>query len=69
MAILKVIEVLADSDKSWDDAAKQGIAKAAETVKNIRSAYVKDQSLLIEDNEVTRYRVNLKISFFVGGQD
>lgn len=65
MAVLKVIEVLADSDKSWEDATRIGVEKASKTVKNIRSAYVQEQSVQVIDNKVSRYRVNLKISFVV----
>ncbi len=65
MAVLKVIEVLADSDKSFEDAVRTGVSKAAKTVKNIRSAYVQEHSVQVNDNKVSRYRVNLKISFAV----
>ena len=63
MAIIKVIEVLANSDKSWEAATKQAIKHAGKTVKNIRSALVADQSVAVKDNEVTEFRGNLKISF------
>ena len=65
MAVLKVIEVLANSEKSWEDAAKKGVAKAAESVKAIRSAYVQSQSCVVEDGEIKEFRVNLKITFEV----
>ncbi|TPN86020.1 dodecin family protein [Aquimarina algicola] len=63
MAIIKVIEVLANSEESWEDATKKAIKQAGKTVKNIRSAWVADQSVVVKDNEVTEFRVNLKISF------
>ena len=63
MAILKVIEVLASSDKSWEDATREGVLKASNTVKNIRSAYVRDQSVTVKDGMITEYRVNLKVTF------
>ncbi len=65
MAILKVIEVLANSDKSWEDATKQAVKHAAKSVKNIRSVYVNEQSASVNDNEITEYRVNVKITFEV----
>ena len=65
MAILKVIEVLSESEKSWEDAAAKGIEKASKSVKNIRSAYVQSQSITVEDGKVKAYRVNLKLSFEV----
>lgn len=63
MAIVKTIEVIASSEKGWDDAAKNGIKQASKTVKNIRSAWVSDQKVVVKDDEVSEYRVNLKISF------
>lgn len=66
MAILKVIEVLGNSDKSWDDAAQKMISEAARTVKNIKSIYVVDMSAHVENNKITEYRINGKITFEVG---
>ncbi len=63
MTILKVIEVLAESDKSWEDAASEAVREASETLKNIRSVYVKEFQATVESNKITKYRVNAKISF------
>ncbi|MFN2396780.1 MAG: dodecin family protein [Bacteroidales bacterium] len=63
MSVLKVIELLASSDKSWEDAVKNAVKTAGKTVKGIRSVYVKEQSANVKDNEVVEYRVNVKISF------
>ena len=63
MAILKVIEVLSSSEKSWEDATKKAVTHAAKSLKNIRSVYVKDQSASIKNNEVHEFRVNVKITF------
>lgn len=63
MTMLKVIEVLAQSDKSWEDAARQAIAKASKTVHGIRSIYVKDMEATVENDEVRQFRINAKISF------
>nr|WP_295706979.1 dodecin family protein [uncultured Lacinutrix sp.] len=65
MAVLKVIEVLSNSEKSWEDATKKAVKHAAKSVKNIRSVYIKDQSASVKDGEVTDFRVNLKITFEV----
>jgi len=65
MAILKVIEVLSNSDISWEDATKKAVEDASKTVKNIRSVYVQDQSAVVKDGEVQEFRVNLKITFEV----
>ncbi len=63
MAVLKVIEIMSDSSKSWEDATAKGVAKAAKTVKGIKSAYVQNQSVTISGGKITAYRVNLKLSF------
>jgi len=65
MAILKVIEVLANSEKSWEDATKKAVKQASKSVKNIRSVYVQEQSASVTDGEVTEFRVNVKITFEV----
>ncbi len=65
MVVLKVIEVLANSDKSWEDATKNAVKHAGKSVKNIRSVYVNDQSAIVKDDEVTEFRVNVKITFEV----
>ncbi len=65
MAILKVIEVLANSDKSWEDATEKAVEQASKTVKNIRSVYVNEQSATVSDGKVAEYRVNVKITFEV----
>jgi dodecin len=63
MSVLKVIEVLASSPTSWEDATQKAVAKAAKSVKHIRSVYVQDQSAQVKDGKVTEYRVNLKLTF------
>jgi flavin-binding protein dodecin len=63
--MLKVIEVLSESEKSWEDATKKAVAYSAKTVKNIRSAYVQEFSVVVDDNAVTQFRVNVKITFSV----
>ncbi|MCK0155544.1 dodecin family protein [Cellulophaga sp. F20128] len=65
MAILKVIEVLSNSDKSWEDATKKAVVQASKSVKNIKSVYVKEQSAIVKDGEVSEFRVNVKITFEV----
>jgi len=65
MAILKVIEILSNSEKSWEDATKKAVRHAAKSINNIRSVYVEDQSAVVKDGEVTDFRVNVKITFEV----
>jgi hypothetical protein len=63
MTILKVIEVLTESNKSWEDAAQEAVREAAKTVENIRSIYIKDFQAVVENQKIIKYRVNAKISF------
>ena len=61
--LLKVIEVLAESDKSWEDAAVQAVSRASKSVHGIKSIYIKDFEAKVEGNKVVQYRINAKISF------
>ena len=63
MAVLKVIEVLSSSTVSCEGATRQAVTEASKSLKNIRSAYVKEQSVQVKDNAVSEFRVNLKITF------
>lgn len=63
--MLKVIEVLAESDKSWDDAAVQAVARASKTLHGIKSLYVKELEAKVENNKITSYRINGNISFLL----
>jgi len=65
MTVLKVIELLASSEKSWEDAVKNAVKTASKTVKGIRSVYVQDQSVVVKDDAVFEFRVNCKITFEV----
>ena len=66
MAVMKVIEILSESPKSWEDATAKGIEKASKSLKGIKSAWVQSQSVTIDDKgKVSGYRVNLKLSFEV----
>ena len=67
MAVMKVIELLADSSKGWEDATQIASMKAAKTVKNIKSVYVAEQSATVDKKgKITRYRVNVRVTFQVG---
>ena len=69
MAIAKVVEVNSSSQKSFEDAIQTGISKVTETVKNVQGAWINEQKVIIQDNKITEYRVNLKISFLVDQMD
>ena len=63
MAMLKVIEVLAESTKSWEDAAQQAITNASKTVRNIKSIYIQNFEATVEKGKIKSYRINAKLSF------
>ena len=63
MAVLKVIEVLANSKESWEDATNNAVKQAAKSLKNIRSVYVQEHSAAVENGKVSEFRVNVKITF------
>lgn len=63
MTIAKIVEVNSSSTQSFEDAIQTGIAKVTETVKNVQGTWVNEQKVMISDNKITEYRVNLKISF------
>ena len=63
MSVAKIIEISADSPKSFEDAIVQGIAKASKSVHGIKSAWVKEQHVVVENDKVALYRVDLKMTF------
>ncbi|HAT66903.1 MAG TPA: dodecin domain-containing protein [Flavobacteriaceae bacterium] len=65
MGILKVIEVLANSNTSWEEATQNAVKHASKSVKHIRSVYVQEQSAIVNGDNITEYRVNVKITFEV----
>ncbi|TDQ32253.1 dodecin family protein [Zeaxanthinibacter enoshimensis] len=65
MAVLKVIEVLANSSKGWEDAAHNAVTHASKSVNNIKSVYINEQSATVKDGKIDNYRVNVKITFEV----
>jgi flavin-binding protein dodecin len=68
-AMVKVIEVLAQSEKSWDDAAKVALEEASKTIRGIQSIYVQDMQAVVEDGRIAKYRINAKISFLLERED
>ncbi len=65
MAVLKVIEILANSKESWEDATRHAVKEASKTVKNIKSVYIKEQSCVVDGDQITHFRVNVKVTFEV----
>ena len=65
MSIAKTIEVTAGSAKGFEDALKQGIAKAAETLENITGAWVMDQSVKVKKGKIVEYEVRMRLTFIL----
>jgi len=63
MSILKVIEVMSNSTKSWEDASQNAINHAAKSLRNIKSLWIQDQSAVISNNKIIEYRITVKLSF------
>jgi dodecin len=63
MSVATVTEISATSQQGFEDAVKQGIQRANKTLRNIEGAWVKDQNVMIEDGNITGYKVNLEVTF------
>ncbi len=63
MAVVKILELLAESEESWEDAARQAVAEASKTVRGIRSVYMNEFQATVENDKIKNYRANVKISF------
>jgi dodecin len=63
MSVARVIEISSSSDKSFEDAIQQGINRASKTIRQLRSAWVKEQEVQIEGGKISRYKVNLLVTF------
>ena len=65
MSVAKTSEITASSSKSFEEAVRKGIRKMGETVDNIEGAWVKEQKVVVENGDVTAYRVTMKVTFVV----
>jgi flavin-binding protein dodecin len=63
MSIARVTEITASSKKSFEDAVRVGIKRAGKTLDNIKGAWIQEQSVKVDGDKVTEYRVNMKVSF------
>ena len=63
--VVKVIEVLAQSEKSWEDAAKKAVKAASKSIDNIKSIYIVDMNAKVKGDRIINYRINAKVSFVV----
>lgn len=63
MSVAKVIELIASSNRSFEDAVRQGVARAGDTLADVTAAWIKDQNVIVSKGKVVEYRVTLKITF------
>lgn len=63
MAVAKVIEIIGGSKTSFEDAIKQGIARATDTINDVTSVWVKDQNVMVEGGKIVEYRVSMMVTF------
>ena len=63
MSVARVIEISSTSDKSFEDAIQQGIARANKTLRNVKSAWIKEQRVTVENERITNYQVNMAVTF------
>lgn len=64
-SIAKVIEVIAESDTSWDDAVNNALAEASKSVNDIKHIWVENMTAVVENNQIVKYRLNAKVTFIV----
>ena len=69
MSIARITEISSTSTKSFEDAIQSGVKRATETLRNVRSAWVKEQQIRIEDNNIVEYQVNMMITFVLEKAD
>ena len=65
MTVAKVFEIISSSKVGFDDAVTQGVARAGDTINEVTSAWVKDQSVVVSGGKITEYRVLLKVTFML----
>jgi len=67
MSVAKVIEISAESENGFEDCLKLGLAEAARTVNNIKSAWVKDHEVIVNGDKIEKHRVHMDVTFVVNG--
>lgn len=65
MAVVKVIEIIASSKESWEDATQKALKEASKKIRNVNSIYIQQMKAIVENNEITEYRVDAKVSFLL----
>ena len=63
--VVKVVELLAESEQSWEDAARQAVQEATKSIRGVRSVYISEFQATVENDKVTAFRMNAKVSFIL----
>ncbi|MBA2714542.1 MAG: dodecin domain-containing protein [Rubrobacteraceae bacterium] len=67
MSVARITELSATSDTSFEDAINQAVSRATSTLRGVEGAWIKDQNVLIEDGNITGYKVNVEVTFVLEG--
>lgn len=65
MSVARITEISATSEKSFEDAIQQGLSRATKTLRNVKSAWVKEQEVSLKDNRISAYKVNMQVTFIL----
>lgn len=68
MAVIKVIELIAQSEKSWEDAAQVALSEASKTIRDIKNIYIQEMQAVVENGKIVKYRIDAKVSFLVSDE-
>ena len=63
MSVAKVVEITAESERSFEDAVRQGLSRASQTIKHVEGAWIKEQKVRVSDGKIVGYRVDMKVTF------
>jgi flavin-binding protein dodecin len=67
MSVARVIEISSTSEKSFEDAINQGVARASQTLRHVNSAWIKEQRVNVQEGKITSYQVNMLVTFVLDG--
>lgn len=67
MSVARVTEISSTSTDSFEDAIKQGLSRATKTLRNVQSAWIKEQNVMLENDRVKEYKVNMEVTFVLEG--
>lgn len=69
MSVARITEIIASSNKNFEDAVAKGVKRATKTLKNVKSAWVQDQQVVVKNNKIDEYRVTIKVTFILEDEE